>query len=201
MVNVTNTVQLFPTLVHEFIYDADKNLKSNIQNQDVKRVKKSHTCTSKNNNLHLEPEFKGFVDKVISTTKEIIDIYYQWSYDKLEITSMWINVSQKGDIHMPHNHSNNIFSGVWYPFPNKITPIFFYDPRTVTNFWSPRKIKGNGYNSNVATFNNRQSLGLIFPSWLVHCVPPAEDTRVSISWNMLVRGDYGEPNALQNAHI
>ena len=99
MVNVTNTVKLFPTLVHEFIYDADENLKSNIQNQDVKRVKKSHTCTSKNNNLHLEPEFKGFVDKVISTTKEIIDIYYQWSYDKLEITSMWINVSQKGDAH------------------------------------------------------------------------------------------------------
>ena len=141
MVNVTNTVKLFPTLVHEFIYDADENLKSNIQNQNVKRVKKSHTCTSKNNNLHLEPEFKGFVDKVISTTKEIIDIYYQWSYDKLEITSMWINVSQKGDIHMPHNHSNNIFSGVWYPFPNKITPIYFFDPRQVANFCSPKKIK------------------------------------------------------------
>ena len=114
---------------------------------------------------------------------------------------MWINVSQKGDIHMPHNHSNNIFSGVWYPFPNKITPIYFFDPRQVANFWSPKKIKSNYHNSNVATFNNRQSLGLIFPSWLVHCVPPVEDTRVSISWNVLVRGDYGEPNALQNAHI
>ena len=32
---------------------------------------------------------------------------------------MWINYSQKGDMHNPHNHSNNIFSGVWYPFHNK----------------------------------------------------------------------------------
>jgi len=200
MVNVTHTHQLFPTLVHEFIYEADEDLKSNIKNQDVIRFKKSHTCSSKNNNLHLEPEFKGFVNKVISTTKDIIEVY-QWSYDKLEITNMWINISQKGDAHMPHSHSNNIFSGVWYPFKNKVTPIFFYDPRNVANFWSPRKVMGNGHNSNISSFHNRQSLGLIFPSWLVHCVPPADDTRVSISWNMLVRGDYGEPNALQNAHI
>ena len=137
---------------------------------------------------------------MVSTTKDIIKIY-DWSYDKLEITNMWVNISQKGDAHMPHNHSNNIFSGVWYPFKNKITPIFFYDPRPVGNFWSPRKIKNNIHNSNIFSVNNKQSLGLIFPSWLVHCVPPADDTRVSISWNMLVRGDYGEPNTLQNAHI
>ena len=200
MVNVANTVKLFPTMVHEFIYDADEDLKSNIKNQDVIRFKKSHTCSSKNNNLHLEPEFKGFVNKVISTTKDIIEVY-QWSYDKLEITNMWINISQKGDAHMPHSHSNNIFSGVWYPFKNKVTPIFFYDPRNVANFWCPKKTKANCHNSNIWSFHNRQSMGLIFPAWLVHCVPPADDTRISISWNILVRGDYGEPNALQNAHI
>ena len=200
MVNVTHTHQLFPTLVQEFIYEADEDLKSNIKNQDVIRFKKSHTCSSKNNNLHLEPEFKGFVNKVISTTKDIIEVY-QWSYDKLEITNMWINISQKGDAHMPHSHSNNIFSGVWYPFKNKVTPIFFYDPRNVANFWCPKKTKANCHNSNIWSFHNRQSMGLIFPAWLVHCVPPADDTRISISWNILVRGDYGEPNALQNAHI
>jgi len=200
MVNVTHTHQLFPTLVHEFIYEADEDLKSNIKNQDVIRFKKSHTCSSKNNNLHLEPEFKGFVNKVISTTKDIIEVY-QWSYDKLEITNMWINISQKGDAHMPHSHSNNIFSGVWYPFKNKVTPIFFYDPRNVANFWCPKKTKDNCHNSNIWSFHNRQSMGLIFPAWLVHCVPPADDTRISISWNMLVRGDYGEQNSLQNASI
>ena len=57
MVNVTNTHQLFPTIVHEFIYEADENLKSSIKNQDITRYKKFHTCSSNNKNLHLEPEF------------------------------------------------------------------------------------------------------------------------------------------------
>jgi len=44
-------------------------------------------------------------------------------------------------------------------------------------------------------------IGFIFPSWLMHWVPPTKAERVSISWNVIVRGDYGEPNTLQNAHI
>ena len=61
---------------------------------------------------------------------------------KLEITNMWIKFSQKGDIHNPHTHSNNIFSGVWYPFENKTqTPIMFQDPRPVKWFYFQKKIK------------------------------------------------------------
>ena len=44
-------------------------------------------------------------------------------------------------------------------------------------------------------------MGLIFPSWLMHFVPPVVSPRISISWNVLLRGEYGEPNTLQNAHI
>ena len=75
MVNVTHTHQLFPTLLHEFIYEVDEDLKSSIKNQDVIRHKKSHTCGSNDKNLHLKPEFEGFVNKVVSTTKDIIKIY------------------------------------------------------------------------------------------------------------------------------
>ena len=32
-------------------------------------------------------------------------------------------------------------------------------------------------------------------------VPPATGNRVSMSWNVLIRGDYGEPDTLQNAYI
>ena len=28
-----------------------------------------------------------------------------------------------------------------------------------------------------------------------------QDERISIAWNIIVRGEYGEPNALQNAYI
>ena len=50
-------------------------------------------------------------------------------------------------------------------------------------------------------FDSVVGMGLIFPSWLQHWVPQNKDNRISISWNIIVRGQYGEPNTLQNANI
>jgi hypothetical protein len=43
--------------------------------------------------------------------------------------------------------------------------------------------------------------GLIFPSWLQHWVPPTQSERLSVSWNVLLRGEYGEDGTFQNAYI
>ena len=53
----------------------------------------------------------------------------------------------------------------------------------------------------MAAYPNKKNLGLIFPSWLEHYVPPAVGNRISMSWNILIRGDYGQPDTLQNASI
>ena len=45
------------------------------------------------------------------------------------------------------------------------------------------------------------NVGYVFPSWLQHWVPPTEEERISISWNIQVKGYYGEPKTLQNAYI
>ena len=50
-------------------------------------------------------------------------------------------------------------------------------------------------------FNSVTGMGFIFPAWLMHWVPATQDERISISWNILVRGNYGEANTLQNAYI
>ena len=50
-------------------------------------------------------------------------------------------------------------------------------------------------------FSSDKGVGLIFPSWLQHWVTRTNKTRMSISWNVILRGDYGKPNTLQNSHI
>ena len=105
-------------------------------------------------------------------------------------------------MHFPHSHSNNTFSGVWFPLHSKIqTPLYFHDPKGVSGVWQPRKTKVNNLTSNMMSFKHEKDFGFIFPSWLMHFVPPAVSERVSLSWNIIVRGEYGEPNTLQNAHI
>ena len=51
------------------------------------------------------------------------------------------------------------------------------------------------------SFDSQEGYGLIFPSWLQHWVPQTNDERISIAWNIIIRGEYGEPNTLQNAYI
>ena len=200
MVNVTKINKLFPTVIHEFQYIADDNLTKAIKNEDLETKIINHTSSSVDNNLQKRKEYKPLVDKILSTTKEVCEIY-EYEYESLEITSLWINIAKTGDFHSPHTHSNNIFSGVWYPMICEETPIIFSDPRTQNDNWSPRRKKTNDYTANMTAFPNKKNLGLIFPSWLMHYVPPATGNRVSMSWNVLVRGNYGEPDTLQNAHI
>ena len=200
MANVIKNHTLFPTIVNEFEYVADENLLNAIKNEELFPPSNRYSSRSMNNNLQKEKKYKPLVDKILSTTKEICE-FYEYEYESLEITSLWINIAKTGDFHSPHTHSNNIFSGVWYPMICKETPIIFSDPRTQNDNWSPRRKKTNDYTANMTAFPNKKNLGLIFPSWLMHYVPPATGNRVSMSWNVLIRGDYGEPDTLQNAHI
>ena len=56
-------------------------------------------------------------------------------------------------------------------------------------------------NVSAYNFNAVKGTGVIFPSWLYHWVPAATDTRISISWNIILRGHYGGHRYLQNANI
>ena len=200
MVNVIKNHILFPTIVSEFEYVADKNLLNAIKNEELFPPSNRLSSRSVNSNLQKKKEYEPLVNKILNTTKEVCKLY-EYEYKSLEITSLWINIAKTGDFHSPHTHSNNIFSGVWYPMICKETPIVFSDPRPQNDQWSPRRKKTNDCTANMASYPNKKNLGLIFPSWLEHYVPPAVGNRVSMSWNILIRGDYGQPDTLQNAYI
>ena len=94
-------------------------------------------------------------------------------------------------------------SGVYYLKTSDYTsPIQFFDPRPQANVLIPRRSPPPIWqNAHMLQFNSVKGMGFIFPAWLMHWVPPTQDERISISWNILVRGNYGEPNTLQNAYI
>ena len=202
MANVIKIHNLFPTVASEFKYIADKKLIDAIKNQDLwEGYSLNLSQQSKNNTLHKEKEFESITNKILETTKEICD-FYEYSYKSIEITNLWVNFSSKNRFHSPHTHSNNIFSGVWFPFQNTSkTPIIFQDPRAAANVLVPKINNRNKYNSSLIMFQPHENVGYIFPSWLSHYVPPTTTNRISLSWNIILRGEYGEPNTLQNAHI
>ena len=212
MVDVVQDL-IFPTVLARFLCNED----------DLSRLDRSQMITYIRNNertiqdraVHQSSEdlYK------LSTFRNLYDVLMEqcinhikkldYSFDSIEMTGMWGNNMLPGTTHPPHTHSNNFLSGVFYLLsPNGkgkngkpvASPIQFFDPRVQSNIFSPRK-KPNPLNSNVMSYPCLEGVGYIFPSWLQHWVPPTPVERISISWNIIVRGQYGIPGDLQNARI
>ena len=190
--------KVFPTIINEFEFDMDKqecNLVIDELN-DMEKFEENNLIIQTTDDLsrHI-PKFTKSIYKI---TEKICE-KYEYLYDRLEFTGMWANKLKAGDIHPPHTHSNNIFSGVYYLEGG--SQIQFFDPRPQASVLHPNLKYTNFDNSGMIGFDAEKGTGLIFPSWLQHWVTKTNKTRISISWNILLRGDYGQPGTLQNSHI
>ena len=188
----------FPTTVGEFsYYPNDIEVKDMITH--ITTTKKNHVYHTKDD-LHTISYFDDFRDVVLNVSKTYME-NLKYKYDKLEITGMWANQLHVKEAHPPHTHSNNFLSGVYYlKASGDTSPIQFFDPRPQANVLRPRN-EPTWDNSSMLQFNSVTGMGFIFPAWLMHWVPPTQEERISISWNIIVRGNYGEANTLQNAYI
>ena len=201
--------EFFPTSLYRFKHDfKDNELNSLTKHiEDNSLVEKNKqiikiTGSQPQNELHKTDTFANLTKTITEVTKTILE--EQEYMGEVEITNMWGNIlrPQSQRAHAPHSHSNNFLSGVFYLKTSSDTsPIQFFDPRPQSSVLKPRKSGFNKLNSDMAQFESETGWGVVFPSWLVHWVPETKDERISIAWNIIVRGEYGEPNTLQNAHI
>ena len=190
--------ECFPTMISEFSYHPDK-LSQQQMTGYIKEVKKNHKFHT-DDKLYNMSYYADLRDAVLVANKDYVK-KLGYHYKHLEITGMWANYLYEGDAHPPHTHSNNFLSGVYYlEAEDGASPIQFFDPRPQANVLRPRN-KANWQNCSMIQFDAIKGVGYIFPSWLQHWVPPTNGKRISISWNIILRGDYGEPGTLQNAHI
>ena len=189
--------ECFPTLVHEFKLNLNHG-KMIDYIYDVGEAKGQ--IYQSHDDLHKYRMFEPLVNELDLIHDSILR-KLEYKFDKIEITNMWSNHLYSGDSHPPHTHSNNFLSGVYYLCGGVNTsPIQFFDPRPQATVLRPRN-KANWNNSSMIQFDAVNGTGLIFPSWLQHWVPSTQHERISISWNVLLRGHYGEPKTLQNAYI
>ena len=194
------TYKCFPTLIHEFVLDIPTDDKT-LMTKYIETFKGVDLLTQTEDDLHKMSYFRSLKENILNLNKTILD-GLDYEYEDLIITNMWANIMSSGGSHPPHTHSNNFLSGVFYlKTDTSSSPILFFDPRPQANVIVPRKKENNWENSNIAMFNPTENSGLIFPSWLQHFVPTSKGERISISWNILIKGHYGEPNTLQNAYI
>ena len=155
---------------------------------------------TKSANLHTKKEFKFFADLIIITSKRIIE-QLDYKVDDIVITDMWANVLKNNEHHPVHTHSNNFLSGTYYLQSDKGASIVFHDPRPAADVLVPRKKETTLNNSSLLSYASKQNRAVIFPSWLPHWVQQNKSNhkRISIAWNIQIKGQVGEHHEFQSA--
>ena len=168
--------------------------------EEIKNLYKQTSNFQTGPNLDKIEPFKWFANDIGKTAFDIID-KLNYDVEQIEITGMWGNILKPGETHPPHTHSNNFLSGVFYLESDAETGIIFSDPRPAADVLVPRKKTKTNENSNLLSYISKQNRLIIFPSWLVHWVPinKSKRDRISISFNIQIKGQVGEHHEFQSA--
>jgi uncharacterized protein (TIGR02466 family) len=182
---------LFPTTVWGFKLSADdtKRINADVVNLLDRLIAAAPAKTDQlqtAHDLHTLPEMEELNGFFMNGVGEVLDALAT-EHTEMEITGCWANIHPADFPHRSHSHSNNFLSAVYYvTAPEGGNTITFEDPRIQPTIMFPPVKELNCYTAEYADINVVDGLLLLFPSWLVHSVPPGDSKarRISIAFNV-----------------
>jgi uncharacterized protein (TIGR02466 family) len=108
------------------------------------------------------------------------------------INLSWLNYTYKDGYHHKHAHANSIISGVFYIQTTNDDMIWFHKEKYSAIEFSLKEF--NTFNAAEWWLPADQNTLILFPSDLLHSVKPisTNETRISLSFNVFVKGELGE---------
>ena len=160
--------------------------------------KNDGNITSKNNYILNEKPFanlkkeldlrvKDYFNKIISPADNITPY----------ITQSWLNYTEKNQYHHKHAHPNSLISGVFYiNCHEELDKIKFFNDSYKTI--KPQVKNWNIWNSESWWFQVKTKDIILFPSNLIHMVENKEgtNTRISLAFNVFIKGTFGNNRSL-----
>ena len=186
-------------VIDDFCKDSTDSMKKYISDLWTNRKYETNWQT-KSADLHKQKEFKYFSDLVLTTSKDIIK-ELDYEVEDIVISDMWANVLKDSEHHPVHTHSNNFLSGTYYLHSDQGASIVFHDPRPAADVIVPRKKNTTLNNASLLSYASKQNRAVIFPSWLPHWVQQnkSKNKRISIAWNIHIKGQLGEHHEFRSA--
>jgi uncharacterized protein (TIGR02466 family) len=189
-------IDLFPTALARFGLDRD------ITEQEMSVVKSQETVwnggnsISTNTNILNElPELKTWIEERLTEYVSFIECPADGL--GIRITQSWLNYTNTGEHHHPHNHSNSIVSGVFY-FSGQGEPDKITFHKSENNQIKVDRSHFNYYNSSTWWVPAVSKELLLFPSTLRHEVTEtsSDQQRISLAFNTFWTGALGNPDRL-----
>ena len=154
--------------------------------------------------LHCEDRFFPLSDAILAEVENVGSRLFKYREDyAYEITQMWMNSLQPGQGHHRHSHHNTLWSGVFYlNGENKEFPSINFENPFYRHFVLSYE-QMNEYNCNNWSVPSKKDKLVLFPSYMRHWVDEnnTDKERMSISFNIILRGRYEAESSLQSLEI
>ena len=191
---------LFPTPVYR------RKLDRKFTEQELNLVEKTKTKCMENYYNKNSADSHILNHPSFSTLKKEMDLCTQDYFTKIlvapqtvspYITQSWLNYTEMGESHHVHSHENSCVSGVLYFSANILHDTIIFKNSRYNQIKIPAA-KWNPFNSYTWFFPVESGDLLMFPSYLTHLVKTTtgKNTRISLSFNVFVKGDLGSKNNL-----
>jgi uncharacterized protein (TIGR02466 family) len=147
-------------------------------------------------NILENPVFSKIKELVWDAINHYTKGVMRWEDHEFFITQSWVNVNPTDTYHHIHHHNNSIVSGVFYLQTNKNETITFHGETKST--LELTNADYNLWNSKTWNMDVKDNTIAIFPSLLAHSVKTNthQRERISIAFNIFVRGKIGSEEAL-----
>lgn len=128
----------------------------------------------------------------------------RWKYDELQFSQSWLTYKEPGQFHKAHSHPNTLLAGVfYYDFQSDDSALCFSQEVRGINrsYLEPSLLddyQQHPYSQEEIYFTPKQNDFIIFPSYMMHGVPPNKTnrTRKALGVNALTKGTLGDKKTI-----
>jgi uncharacterized protein (TIGR02466 family) len=171
-----------------------------VEEMKTKCVVNAGNITSKDNYILNNPS--------LITFKKEMDLFIEDYFDKIicpadkitpYITQSWLNYTTKNQHHHRHTHPNSLVSGILYMSADiKYDKVKFYKDHEYGGVVLPTSKDYNHFNAASWWFAVETGQVMLFPSSLTHAVEvkQGDNTRISLSFNVFIKGTVGAEGRL-----
>ena len=160
-----------------------------LQKKDQSGIKRSNLLGWHSKDFDLKSgQSRFFINSISPQLNSVLtDMGWDIKKQEVKITGMWAVINKKNSSNAMHIHSNNYISAAYYvKAPINCGDIVFYDPKFAATYRYPKISKTNKLNSNIVSFQPKEGMLVLFPSYLQHSVNvnKTDEERIVISFNI-----------------
>lgn len=202
----THIFNLFPIPLYVTVYEGDTT--EMVKYFDSCEMNPAHGSgygmISKNSYIVDNPVCKDFADFAMYHFRKFATEVMRYDYAELQFAQSWLTYKSPGQFHKAHTHPNTLLAGVFY---------YEFEPGDAAICFS-KEIKSFGrsylepsllpdyqnypYSQEEIYFQPQQNNFIIFPSYVMHGVPPNKTNKIrkALGINALTKGKLGDKETI-----